>query len=145
MSKILLIGNPNVGKSVIFARLTGVQVVTSNYPGTTVEFRQGFLTLGSEKFEVIDLPGTYSLEPTSKAEEVTYEYLCDACSKDKDCAVINILDATNLERNLHLTMDLINRGFPVIVVLNMCDDLVHRGISIDIKKMEELLGVPVIS
>jgi len=145
MSKILLVGNPNVGKSVLFARLTGVQVVTSNYPGTTVELRRGYMTLGEEKFEVIDLPGTYSLEPSSKAEEVTYQFLNETCQEDKDCVVVNIVDATNLERNLHLTLDLIGRGFPVVVVLNMCDDLVHRGITIDIKKIEELLGAPVIS
>ncbi len=145
MSKILLVGNPNVGKSVIFARLTGVQVVTSNYPGTTVEYRKGFMSVGDDKFDVIDLPGTYSLEPTCSAEEVTFKYLCKSCMEEKDCIVINIIDATNLERNLHLTLDLIDKGFPVVVVLNMCDDLAHRGISIDIKKMEELLGVPVIS
>jgi len=144
MRKILLLGNPNVGKSVIFARLTGIQVVTSNYPGTTVEYRKGEMCLGDENFEVIDLPGTYSLEPTSKAEEVTYQFLKDTCAQEKDCIIVNILDATNLERNLHLTLDLIDRGFPVVVVLNMCDDLKHRGIALDMQKMEELLGVPVI-
>ena len=145
MKKILLLGNPNVGKSVIFARLTGIQVVTSNYAGTTVEYRKGTMISGDEKYEVIDLPGAYSLEPTSKAEEVTCEFLKESCREDKDCVVINILDATNLERNLHLTLDLIDRGYAVMVVLNMCDELTHHGISIDIKKIEELLGVPVIS
>lgn len=144
MRKILLLGNPNVGKSVIFARLTGIQVVTSNYPGTTVEYRKGEMCLGDENFEVIDLPGTYSLEPTSKAEEVTYQFLKDTCEQEKDCVIVNILDATNLERNFHLTLDLIDRGFPVVVVLNMCDDLKHRGITLDLQKMEELLGVPVV-
>ena len=143
--KILLVGNPNVGKSVVFARLTGVQVVTSNYAGTTVTYTKGFMSVGEEKFEVIDLPGTYSLEPTSKAEEVTQEFLKEAFSLDKESIVINILDATNLERNLHLTLDLIDRGYPVIVLMNMCDDLAHRGIDINVKKMEELLGVPVIA
>jgi ferrous iron transport protein B len=145
MDKILLVGNPNVGKSVIFARLTGIQVVTSNYAGTTVEYRKGTLLAGDQNFEVIDLPGTYSLEPTSKAEEVTCAFLKETYLEDKGCVVINIIDATNMERNLHLTLDLIDRGYPVVVVLNMCDDLVHRGIAIDVKKMEELLGVPVIS
>ncbi len=145
MHKVILVGNPNVGKSVIFARLTGIQVVTSNYAGTTVEYRKGYMFAGGQKFEVIDLPGTYSLEPASNAEEVTCEFLKDSCQQDKDCVVVNIVDATNLERNLHLTLDLISRGFPVIVVLNMCDDLVHRGIAIDVAKMEKILGVPVIS
>ena len=145
MKMILLVGNPNVGKSVVFARLTGVQVITSNYPGTTVEYRKGIMTIGDDKFEVIDLPGTYSLEPTSKAEEVACEFLKETFLEDKDSIVINILDATNLERNLHLTLDLIDRGYPVVVVLNMSDDLTHRGIDLNVKRMEELLGVPVIS
>lgn len=145
MKKILLIGNPNVGKSVLFARLTGIQVISSNYPGTTIEYRRGFLDLSGERYEVIDMPGTYSLEPTSKAEEVTCEYLGMTCEQEKDCLILDIVDATNLERNLHLTLDLIDRGYPVVVVLNMCDDIKHRGIDIDVKKMEELLGVPVIS
>ncbi|MBI5874034.1 MAG: ferrous iron transporter B [Candidatus Omnitrophica bacterium] len=145
MSKVILLGNPNVGKSVIFARLTGIQVVTSNYAGTTVEYRKGYMLAGGEKFEVIDLPGTYSLEPTSKAEEVACQFLKESCQEEKNCVVINIIDATNLERNLHLTLDLISRGYQVLVVLNMCDELVHHGISIDVKKMEELLGVPVVS
>lgn len=144
MKKILLIGNPNVGKSVIFARLTGVQVVTSNYAGTTVEFRKGFMSIGEERFEVVDLPGTYSLEPSSKAEEVACQFLEGTCRDEKDAIVINIVDATNLERNLHLTLDLIDRGYPVVVVLNMCDDTKHRGISIDSKRIEKLLGVPVV-
>lgn len=144
MRKILLIGNPNVGKSVVFARLTGVQVITSNYAGTTVEYRKGFMRINEEKFEVIDLPGTYSLEPTSKAEEVTRDFLEELFKKEKDLIVLNIVDSTNLERNLHLTLDLIDRGFPVIVALNMCDDLKHRGIDIDFEKMERLLCVPVV-
>ncbi len=145
MDKILLVGNPNVGKSVVFARLTGVHVITSNYAGTTVEFRKGFTTVEGEKREVIDLPGTYSLEPGSKAEEVARQLLKDTFRRDQGAVVLNIVDATNLERNLHLTLDLIDQGYPVIVVLNMCDDLTHRGIEIDVAKMQALLGVPVIA
>jgi len=145
MDKILLVGNPNVGKSVVFARLTGVRVITSNYAGTTVELRKGFTTIEGEKWEVIDLPGTYSLEATSKAEEVTHEVLRQTFKRDRGSVVLNIVDATNLERNLHLTLDLIDEGYPVIVVLNMCDDLTHRGIEIDVAKMQGILGVPVIA
>ncbi len=145
MRKILLIGNPNVGKSVVFARLTGVQVMTSNYAGTTVEYRKGFMKLADEKFEVIDLPGTYSLEPTSKAEEVTRDFLEEAFRKDKDLIVLNVVDSTNLERNLHLTLDLIDRGYPVMAALNMCDELKHRGVEVDFEKIESLLGAPVIA
>jgi len=142
IKKIYLIGNPNVGKSVVFSRLTGVQVMSSNYPGTTVEFIKGYLTLGGEKIEVVDLPGTYSLDPTSKAEEVAVSLLKEYAKEE--IAVINILDSTNLERNLLLTLQLIEEGFPTIVCLNMCDDAIHRGVHIDIKKLEEILHVPAI-
>jgi len=143
IKKIYLIGNPNVGKSVVFSRLTGVHVISSNYPGTTVEFIKGYLTLGNEKIEVVDLPGTYSLEPSSNAEEVAVSLLKEH-PKD-EIVVINILDSTNLERNLLLTLQLIEEGFPTIACLNMCDDAVHKGVHIDIKKLEETLHIPVIS
>ena len=136
--KILLVGNPNVGKSVFFSRLTGVRVIASNYPGTTVEFTKGYLKLGEDKAEVIDVPGTYTLDPTSKAEQVATEML-----QDGDL-VINVVDATNLERNLFLTLQLLERRSPMMVALNMWDDTAHRGIHIDVKELEELLGVPVV-
>ena len=136
--KILLMGSPNVGKSALFSRLTGTRIIASNYPGTTVEFTKGYLKLGEEQAELIDVPGTYTLEATSKAEEVAVEML-----KDGDL-VINVVDATNLERNLNLTLQLLERQVPVIVALNMWDDTHHRGINIDVAKLEELLGVPVV-
>jgi len=136
--KILLMGNPNVGKSVFFSRITGVKVIASNYPGTTVEFTKGSMRLGEEKVEVTDVPGTYTLEPTSKAEEVASLML-----QDGDL-VINVVDATNLERNLYLTLELLERQIPVIVALNIWDDTKHLGITIDAAKLEELLGVPVV-
>ncbi len=131
-------GNPNVGKSVVFSRLTGVNVIASNYPGTTVSYTKGSMVLDGEKVEVIDVPGTYSLEPTCKAESVACEIL-----KEGDL-IINVIDATNLERNLHLTFDLIQTGKPLIIVLNMWDDAKHKGIEIDAKKLEEIINVPVI-
>lgn len=136
--KILLMGNPNVGKSVVFSRITGVRVIASNYPGTTVSFSKGSMKLAGEEVEVIDAPGSYSLEPTSKAEEVALEML-----KDGDL-VINIIDATNLERNLYLALELLEREIPMIIALNIWDDTKHRGITIDVEKLEQLLGVPVI-
>ncbi len=136
--KILLMGNPNVGKSVIFSRLTGVRVIASNYPGTTVSYTRGFMKLGEETVEVIDVPGTYTLEPTSEAEEIAAQML------DSGDLVINVADATNLERNLYLTLQLLERNIPVIVALNIWDDTEHRGIHIDLDKLRELLGVPVI-
>ncbi len=139
LKRILLIGNPNVGKSVFFSRITGVKVIASNYPGTTVGFTKGSMKLGEEEeVEVIDVPGTYTLEPTSKAEEVASQML-----QDGDL-VINVADATNLERNLYLTQELLERQIPVIVALNIWDDTKHKGISIDVAKLEELLGVPVL-
>jgi ferrous iron transport protein B len=138
IEKILLIGNPNVGKSAIFSRLTGARVVISNYPGTTVEFTQGQMKLGEEGIMIMDVPGTYTLEPTCKAEDV-------ACRVVKEGGLaINIIDATNLERNLYLTLELLEKDVPVIVALNMWDDTKHRGIQIDVKKLEEHLGVPVV-
>lgn len=138
MKKILLIGNPNVGKSVIFSRLTGVNVIASNYPGTTVEFTKGYMRLGDEKTEIIDVPGTYGLDPNSKAEEVALQML-----KDGDL-VINVVDSTNLERNLNLTLQLLKDRIPVIIALNLWDETRHIGIHIDVKKLERILGVPVI-
>ena len=142
IKNIFLVGNPNVGKSVVFSRLTGIQVVASNYPGTTVEIIKGYLKLGEDKIEVVDLPGTYSLEPNSRAEEVAVSLLKQVPKEES--VVINILDATNLERNLYLALELIEEGFSVIVCLNMCDDTKHRGISIEIDKLQSLLGVPVV-
>ncbi len=136
--RILLVGNPNVGKSALFSRLTGTRIIASNYPGTTVGFTKGYLKLGKEQVEIIDVPGSYTLEPVSKAEEVAVEML-----KEGDL-VINVIDATNLERNLNLTLQLLERQIPVIVALNMWDDTRHRGVSIDVVRLEELLGVPVI-
>ena len=136
--KILLMGNPNVGKSVIFSRLTGVRVIASNYPGTTVGYTRGFMKLGEDRAEVIDVPGTYTLEPTCEAEEVALRML------DSGDVVINVVNATNLERNLYLTLQLLERKVPVIVALNMWDDTRHQGINIDLNRLREILGVPVI-
>ncbi|MDO9572621.1 MAG: ferrous iron transporter B [Candidatus Omnitrophota bacterium] len=143
IKKIFLIGNPNVGKSVVFSRLTGVQVISSNYSGTTVEIMRGVLKLGLQEIEVVDLPGTYSLEPSSKAEEVAVSML-NECAID-EMVVINIIDSTNLERNLYLTLQLLEAGLPVVVALNMCDEAKHRGVSLEIDKLEKILKIPVIS
>jgi len=136
--KILLMGNPNVGKSVVFSRLTGVRVIASNYPGTTVSYTRGFMKLGEEAAEVIDVPGTYTLEPTSEAEEIASQML------NTGDLVINVVNATNLERDLYLTLQLLERNVLVIVALNIWDETEHRGIHIDVDKLRELLGVPVI-
>jgi ferrous iron transport protein B len=142
IKRVYLVGNPNVGKSVVFSRLTGVHVVSSNYPGTTIGLTKGFLQLGDNRVEVIDLPGVYSLESASNAEEVTLSMLNEL--PKEEIIVINIIDSTNLERNLLLTLQLIEGGFPVVASLNMCDEAGHRGVSIDYAKLEKLLNIPII-
>ncbi len=138
IKRILLMGNPNVGKSVVFSRLTGVHVIASNYPGTTVGYTRGFLKMEGGMTEVIDVPGTYTLEATSEAEEVALKML------GSGDVIINVVDATNLERNLNLTLQLLEKGIPMLVALNIWDDAIHRGIQINLQRLEELLGVPVI-
>ena len=138
MKKLLLMGSPNIGKSAFFSRLTGVRVVTSNYPGTTVGYSKGYLKLGDETAEVIDVPGTYTLEPLSKAEEVATEMLTEGD------VVINVVDSTNLERNLFLTLQLLEKGIPMLIALNLWDEAKHKGIKIDHVKLAKILGVPVV-
>jgi len=136
--KVLLIGNPNVGKSVVFNRLTGVDVISSNYPGTTVDYSKGYLNIAGERAELIDVPGTYTLEPTCKAEEIAVQLL-----KEGD-VFINVIDATNLERSLNLTLQLIRYKKPMIIALNCFDESKHIGITIDIKKLEQIIDIPCI-
>jgi ferrous iron transport protein B len=136
--KILLMGNPNVGKSVVFNRLTGARVVTANYAGTTVEYTRGSMFYQGKRLDVIDVPGTYSLQPTCKAEEVAVEMLA---SGD---LIVNVVDATNLERNLRFSLELMAQGKPMILLLNFWDEARHKGIEIDVAKLEEILQVPVI-
>ena len=139
LDRILLMGNPNVGKSALFSRLTGAKVIVSNYPNTTVEFYKGRMKIAEKNPELIDVPGTYSLEAKSKAEEVATSML-----KEGD-VIINVINATNLERNLYLTLQLLEKNIPMILVLNMWDETKHMGITIDVQKLEEKLGIPVVS
>ena len=137
IKKIVLMGNPNVGKSVVFSRLTGANVIASNYPGTTVDFSKGKMRLDNERFEIIDAPGTYSLQSTNKAEEVALKVL------EKADIVINVINSTNLERNLFLTLELIEKKKPMIIALNLWDEAKHLGINIDFKQLEKILKIPV--
>ncbi|MFH1096557.1 MAG: ferrous iron transporter B [Candidatus Desantisbacteria bacterium] len=136
---ILLMGNPNVGKSVVFSRFTGVHVISSNYPGTTVEFTKGYMNLSGETVEVIDVPGVYTLEPVSIAEKVA----CDILNTD-NIVVINVINSTNLIRSLNLTLQLIKKKIPMIIALNLWDEAKHTGIQIDAEKLQQILGVPCI-
>ncbi|MFO7852698.1 MAG: FeoB small GTPase domain-containing protein [Bacteroidota bacterium] len=134
--KVLLVGNPNVGKSVVFNRLTGVNVISSNYPGTSIDYTKGYFNIRGERVELIDVPGIYSLEPTCKTEEIAIEML-----KDGD-VFINIIDATNLERGLNLTLQLIKHKKPLLIALNLFDETERLGISIDVERLQQILGVP---
>jgi len=140
MKKILLMGNPNVGKSVFFNRLTGANVIESNYPGTTVDYTKGYMKGDSEDFEIIDVPGTFSLEPKDKAEEVAVKML----EEEKGALVICVIDASKIERGLYLALEIIERGYPVVVALNMWDVAEDKKIQINIEKLKSILNIPVI-
>jgi len=137
---ILLVGNPNVGKSVIFNSLTGQYVTVSNYPGTTVAVSRGVGKFGGNKFSVIDTPGVNSLTPSSEDEKVTSEIL----SKSNIACVVNVIDAKNLKRSLGLTLELLQLKIPLVIDLNMADEAMDRGIEIDVKRLAEKLGAEVV-
>ena len=141
MTTLAIAGNPNCGKSALFNNLTGIRQTTGNWPGVTVERKQGSFNLSPEnKVTVIDLPGIYTLDAMSLDEQVTRSYLL---SREAD-VVINVLDAANLERNLYLTVQLLEMGVPVVLALNMMDIAQKRGISIDIDLLSKKLGCPVV-
>ena len=132
-------GNPNVGKSVIFSRLTGIEVVSANYPGTTVEYTEGRMKLGEQMATLVDAPGVYSLDPTSNVEEVTRQIFAQGAD-----VIVNVIDSTNLERNLNLTLQILEWGLPTVVALNLWDVATHKGIEIDTQALEKELGVSVV-
>ncbi|MDK1031319.1 MAG: ferrous iron transport protein B [Planctomycetia bacterium] len=138
--KIAIVGSPNVGKSVLFNNLTKRYVTVSNYPGTTVEVSRGVAKIGDAEFEVIDTPGMYSLMPITEEERVARRILIDA----KPDIVLHVIDAKNLERMLSLTLQLIESGFPVILVLNIMDEAEGAGMQIDLELLEAELGIPVV-
>ncbi|WP_297090738.1 ferrous iron transport protein B [Thermococcus sp.] len=141
MKVVALAGNPNVGKTTIFNSLTGMRQHVGNWPGVTVEKKEGILEYGGEKFLVVDLPGIYSLTAHSVDELVARDFLL----KGSADVVVNVVDATALMRNLFLTMEILEMGLKnVIIALNKTDLAEKRGIEINVKKMEELLGVPVV-
>lgn len=138
--KIVIIGNPNVGKSVLFNNLTNSYVTVSNYPGTSVEVTRGFADIKGVKFEVIDTPGMYSLMPITEEERVGRKILIQG----RPHIVLHVVDAKNLERMLTFTLQLIEAGLPVILVLNIMDEAEKAGIKIDFTLLEKLLGIPVV-
>jgi ferrous iron transport protein B len=138
--RVALAGNANVGKSVIFNALTGLHQHIGNWPGKTVERAEGTLKYGEHVIDIIDLPGIYSLSSFSQEEEITRDYILN----DRPDTIINVIDATALERNLYLTLQLIEMGKPLVIALNQMDLAKTKGLDINIKVLEKELGVAVV-
>lgn len=137
---IALVGNPNAGKTTLFNALTGLRSKTANFPGTTVDFRQGSIRLGDNRYTLVDLPGTYSLQPSSPEEEVTARFV-----HDESCElIVVVVDATHLNRNLLLVSELLEQRIPVVVALNMMDEARQLGLEINVSSLQEDLKCPVV-
>ena len=137
--EVLIVGSPNVGKSALFGALTRSYVTVSNYPGTTVEVYRARMTLEGREYEIVDTPGMYSLLPITEEERVARAVLL----AERPHLVLHVADAKNLERLLPLTLQLIEAGLPVVLVLNMMDEAEARGVRVDLAGLEARLGVPV--
>ena len=138
---IALAGNPNAGKTTIFNVLTGLHQHTGNWPGKTVEKREGEFEHNGATINIVDLPGTYSLTAYSPEEIIARDYIIE----EKPDVVINVVDATNLERNLYLTVQLLELDVPVVMALNMSDDLHKDGAQINVGELSQLLGnIPIV-
>ena len=140
MLKFALAGNPNSGKTTLFNALTGSTAHVGNWPGVTVDKREGTYKKGNEPVDIVDLPGIYSLSPYTPEEVIARNFVLD---ESPDC-IINIVDATNLERNLYLTTQLLELDLPIVVALNMTDVLDKNGDRIDVRALEKRIGVPVV-
>jgi len=137
---VALAGNPNCGKTTLFNAITGARQHVGNYPGITVEKKEGLHSLNGHQIRLVDLPGTYSLTAYSLEELVARDFLV----QERPAAVINIVDASNLERNLYLTVQLLELGLPVALALNMIDAAIGRGVEIDAVELSRRLQVPVV-
>lgn len=146
ITRVALIGNPNTGKSTLFSALVGIHQHVGNYPGVTVEKKLGRLRIGAEEFEIIDLPGLYSLAVRSRDEQVALDVLLGRIDADRPVDVILcVVDAGNLCRNLYLLSQILDLGRPVVVAVNMIDVAQRRGMEVDCALLERRLGVPVIA
>ncbi|MGQ9483129.1 FeoB small GTPase domain-containing protein [Chloroflexus sp.] len=138
---IALAGNPNVGKSTIFNALTGLSQHVGNWPGKTVERKEGRVVLNGMQVTIVDLPGAYSLAARSLEEEIARDFIV----RERPALIINVLDAANLERNLYLTVQLLETGANLLLALNMTDIAATRGIKLDTDVLAGFLKVPVVS
>lgn len=138
--KIAIVGSPNVGKSVLFNALTGAYVAVSNYPGTTVEVSRGRMRLGEAEIEVVDTPGMYSLAPITEEERVARTLLME----ERPEVILQVVDAKNLGRMLPFTLQLLEAGLPLILVVNIIDEALKLGMKIDCGRLEQELGIPVV-
>lgn len=140
MLRAALAGNPNSGKTTLFNALTGGSARVGNWPGVTIDKKTGYYKKLSEKIEIVDLPGLYSFNPYTIEEKIARDYILDEMAD----VIINIVDATNIERNLYLTTQLLEMDIPVVVALNFIDVIEKDNVFIDMTKLSNLLGVPVI-
>lgn len=137
---VALTGNPNTGKSTIFNELTGARQKIGNWPGVTVDKKVGYVRHNDKDIMIVDLPGTYSVNARSPEERIVIDYLME----NHTDLVVDVVDSSNIERNLFLTLQLLEKGIPLIIDLNMQDEAKKRGIKIDVKKLEKFLGFPVL-
>lgn len=142
--KVALVGNPNSGKSSLFNALTGLNQKIGNFPGVTVEKKIGHFVVNDQKYEIVDLPGMYSIHPKSTDEVIAFDAICNPLNTDAPDCIIVVADATNLKRNLLFITQIIDLQKPVILALNMIDLIAKNGISIDLDGLSKALGIPVI-
>ena len=136
---VALTGNPNTGKSTIFNELTGARQKVGNWPGVTVDKKVGLVEYQGRKISVVDLPGTYSIYARSQEEQVVSNYF----KENKPDIVIDVVDASNMARNLFLTVQLLEQNIPLVINLNMMDEAERHGITVDIPALEKAFGMPV--
>lgn len=141
METVAVAGNPNAGKSTLINGIAGTKLQVGNWPGVTVEKKEARLSLGDHPVRLVDLPGTYSLSPYSEEERIARDFLLS----ERPDVIINVIDTTNLERNLFLTIQLLEMGIPTVIALNMYDEIENKGFKINIEAIESILGVKVVA